>query len=36
VWRGAPGRGKDTDAVLAWLGYDHARITGLRDGGVVA
>ena len=36
VWRGAPGRGKDTGAVLDWLGSDDARITGLRDGGVVA
>jgi crotonobetainyl-CoA:carnitine CoA-transferase CaiB-like acyl-CoA transferase len=35
VWRGAPTRGKDTDAVLAWLGYDDARITVLRDTGVV-
>lgn len=36
VWRGAPGRGKDTDAVLAWLGVDRPRIAGLRDSGVVA
>jgi crotonobetainyl-CoA:carnitine CoA-transferase CaiB-like acyl-CoA transferase len=36
VWRGAPTRGEDTDAVLAWLGYDDARIVGLRDDGVVS
>jgi len=36
VWRGAPGRGKDTDAVLSWLGFDEARIAALRDAGTVA
>ena len=36
VWRGAPTRGKDTDAVLAWLGYDDERITVLRDTGVAS
>ena len=36
VWRGAPGRGKDTDDVLAWLGFDVDRITGLRGAGVVS
>ncbi len=35
VWRGAPTRGKDTDAVLAWLGYDAQRIAGLRGAGAV-
>jgi crotonobetainyl-CoA:carnitine CoA-transferase CaiB-like acyl-CoA transferase len=36
VWRGAPGRGKDTDAVLAWLGFDDRRAAELRDAGVVS
>jgi crotonobetainyl-CoA:carnitine CoA-transferase CaiB-like acyl-CoA transferase len=36
VWRGAPGRGKDTDAVLAWLGYDPRQTGALREAGVVS
>jgi len=36
IWRGAPGRGKDTDEVLSWLGFDDDRIAGLRDTGVVS
>lgn len=35
VWRGAPARGKDTDAVLTWLGYDADGIAGLRATGTV-
>jgi crotonobetainyl-CoA:carnitine CoA-transferase CaiB-like acyl-CoA transferase len=35
VWRGAPTRGKDTEAVLDWLGYDESRIAALRKTGVV-
>lgn len=36
VWRGAPRRGQDTDAVLAWAGYDADGIQALRRDGVVA
>jgi len=36
VWRGAPTRGRDTDAILAWAGFDEARIAGLRATGTVA
>lgn len=36
VWRGAPTRGKDSDAVLGWLGYDEERIAGLKEAGVVS
>ena len=35
VWRGAPARDKDTDDVLAWLGYDVERIRDLRRDGTV-
>jgi crotonobetainyl-CoA:carnitine CoA-transferase CaiB-like acyl-CoA transferase len=35
VWRGAPTRGKDTEGVLDWLGYDESRIVELRKTGVV-
>jgi crotonobetainyl-CoA:carnitine CoA-transferase CaiB-like acyl-CoA transferase len=33
--RAAPALGADTDALLAEIGYDAARIKGLRDNGVV-
>ena len=33
---GCSGRGKDTDEVLAWLGFGAGRITELRDTGVVS
>ena len=36
VWRGAPTRGRDTDAILAWAGLDEARIAELRATGTVA
>ena len=35
VWRAAPTRGKDTGAVLDWLGYDESLIAELRKTGVV-
>ena len=35
VWRAAPTRGKDTEAVLDWLGYDESLIAELRKTGVV-
>lgn len=35
IWRGAPSRGQDTDAVLAWAGFDAAQVQALRASGVV-
>jgi crotonobetainyl-CoA:carnitine CoA-transferase CaiB-like acyl-CoA transferase len=35
VWRGAPDRGQDTEAVLIWAGYDAQQIDALRAGGAV-
>lgn len=35
VWRGAPTRGRDTDAILDWAGFDESRIAELRSAGTV-
>ena len=35
VWRGAPTRGRDTDAILGWAGLDESRIAALRSAGTV-
>ena len=35
VWRGAPTRGRDTDAILAWSGCDDAQIATLKTAGTV-
>jgi crotonobetainyl-CoA:carnitine CoA-transferase CaiB-like acyl-CoA transferase len=36
VWRGAPARGKDTDAILTWLGIDDSQIAALKATGTVS
>jgi len=35
VWRGAPSRGQDTDAILAWAGFDSDQIEALKNQGAV-
>jgi crotonobetainyl-CoA:carnitine CoA-transferase CaiB-like acyl-CoA transferase len=35
VWRGAPTRGRDTETILEWAGFDESRIAVLRSAGTV-